>query len=227
MIIYGKQLFLYLLEKKPDVIDEVYLSKEIDKKLFSRIVKIGKKIIKVDNKKAQALAKGGNHQGFFMKMKDIELENLSDLKKENFLLVLYSVTDVGNIGAIIRSAYAFGVGGIILTGIKNINLEAVARTSSGAIFDMPLVLIYNELDVMNELKLSGFSIYGADMDGTDIREVRFPEKKAVFLGSEGKGLSKRLSAALDKKISIKMTREFDSLNVSAACAVMCDRIANG
>lgn len=62
MIIYGKQIVLYVLEKHPQLIEEIFLSKEIDKKLFTRFAKLDKKIHKLDNQKAQALAKGGNHQ---------------------------------------------------------------------------------------------------------------------------------------------------------------------
>ena len=70
MIIYGKQIVLYVLEKHQDLIEEVFLSKEIDSKLFARFAKINKKIHKVDNQKAQALAKGGNHQGLILKLSD-------------------------------------------------------------------------------------------------------------------------------------------------------------
>lgn len=65
MIIYGKQIVLYVLENHPKLVEEVFLSKEIDNKLFSKFLKLGKKIHRLDNQKAQALAKGGNHQGFF------------------------------------------------------------------------------------------------------------------------------------------------------------------
>ena len=117
-----------------------------------------------------------------------------------------------------------GVDGIVISGIKSINLEALARSSSGALFDMPVVLYPNTLDLLNELKLSGFKTYGADMDGVDIREVDSNGKKALFMGGEEAGLSKRVLKKLDKIVSIKMERDFESLNVSAACAILCDRM---
>ena len=121
MLVYGKQVFLYILEKYPNLIEEIILSKELDKKLFSKVSRLNKKIIKVDNQKAQALAKGKNHQGFFLKIKDYELTPFEAMKNFNFLIVLVGVTDVGNIGAIIRSAYALGVDGVILSDIKSLN----------------------------------------------------------------------------------------------------------
>ena len=125
MIIYGKQIVLYVLDKHPNLIEEVFLTKEIDKKLFSRFAKLDKKIHKLDNQKAQALAKGGNHQCFFLKLNHVEYTNIKEFKKMNFILVLDGVTDVGNIGAIARTCYALGVGGLVICGIKNLDMAPV------------------------------------------------------------------------------------------------------
>jgi len=228
MIVYGKQISLYILDNFPQMIEEIYLQKEIDKKLFYRFQKLDKKIIRVDFKKAQALAKGGNHQGFLLSIKDIGFAKLSDIKQDSdFLLVLYNITDVGNIGAIVRSAYAFGVDAIIITAQKHFSLEPIIRSSAGAMLNMPMVLYSNALDLLNELKMVGFETYGAGFGGKDIRDVSFGKKKAVFLGNEGEGIPHKIMTKMDEKITINMVRSFDSLNVSAASAVICDRIANG
>lgn len=224
MLIYGKQVFLYILEKHPNLIEEILLSKEVDKKLFSKITKLNKKVIKLDNKKAQALAKGGNHQGFFLKVKEFEFRPLEEIKKFNFLLILVGLTDIGNIGAIIRSAYALGVEGVIISDIKSLNLEGVARSSSGAMFDMPITLMPNVFDVLNELKQVDFTLFGATMDGVDVREIKCNSKRAILLGNEERGLSKKVLSKLDEKVTIVMQREFDSLNVSSAAAILIDRI---
>lgn len=227
MIIYGKQLILHLLERYPERIETLFLAKECEPKLFARMAKITRNICRVDERKAQALARGGNHQGFIAKIKAIELASFNELKKGTFLVILDEVTDVGNIGAIVRSAYAFGADGVILSGVKSCNLEAITRTSSAAAFELPIALYSSTKDMMNELKQMGFKLYGADMDGRDVREVSFSAKRALMLGSEGKGLSLKIKEKLDTVVSIKMARAFDSLNVSAAAAILCDRIANG
>ena len=224
MIVFGKQLFFYLLEKHKDIIESIYLSKEIDKKLFSQIAKLKKEIIRVDNKKAQSMARGGNHQGYFLKIKEFEFTKLSDMKCNNFILVLVGLTDMGNIGAIIRSAYTLGVDGVIISDLKQLNTEAIARTSSGSIFDMPIKLYERSADLVNELKQAGFTLYGTTMKGIDIRDIKVVQKKALFLGSEDRGLPTKLLKSMNHKISIKMEREFDSLNVSAAAAILCDRM---
>ena len=224
MVVYGKQIFLHVLEKYPQLIQKIYLSKEIDKKLFYKISKLDRDIIRLDNKKAQALARGGNHQGFFLEIDDFEYSSFADLKHYDFLLVLSGITDVGNIGAIIRTAYALGVDGVILSGVKSLNLASIMRTSSGALLDMPLTIFPDTLTLLNELKQIKFFIYSADMSGDDVREVEFNQKKVLLMGSEGEGLSQKILNKSDKKISIKMARDFDSLNVSVAFAILCDRM---
>ncbi|MCF6172655.1 MAG: 23S rRNA (guanosine(2251)-2'-O)-methyltransferase RlmB [Campylobacteraceae bacterium] len=227
MIIYGKQLFLYILNKYPEKLIKVQLSKKCDQKLFYKIKKACDDVILVDNKKAQALCHGGNHQGFIAQIEDIDFTDFSKVKNSSFLLILQGITDVGNIGAIVRSAYAFGVEAIIISGIKSINLEAIIRTSSGAIFEMPLVLQPNTLDIINELKHKDFTLYGADMDGQAVQNIKFDEKIALMMGSEGEGIPNKIKTRLDKIISINMARDFDSLNVGVATAILCDRIFNG
>jgi len=227
MIIYGKQLFLHVLKNYPERFKTVYLSKKCDQKLFTTIANVTNKIVKIDNQKAQSLARGGNHQGFIAEIEPLRYSDFSAIKNGKFLVILNELTDVGNIGAIARTAYAFGADGLIVSGIKNVNLESMIRSSSAAIFELPVVLYPNASDMVNELKQVGFTIYGADMDGENVSQVKFDEKVALVMGSESTGINKKVKVKLDKVISIKMARAFDSLNVSAATAVICDRIANG
>jgi len=227
VIIYGKQLFLHVLKNYPERLKKVYLSKECDKKLFSSIANATSDIVRVDNKIAQSLSRGGNHQSFIAEINDLEYSDFQTIKNTNFLVILNEITDVGNIGAIIRSAYAFGADAVIISGIKTINLEAIIRTSSGAAFELPIVLYPSTADMVNELKQVGFTTYGADKGGTNVSTIKFDKKTALMMGSEGDGIKKKIKDKLDKIISIKMARDFDSLNVSAATAVICDRIANG
>jgi len=227
VIIYGKQLFFHVLNNYPERFRTVYLSKTCDKKLFSSIAKATSTIVRVDNQKAQSLARGGNHQGFIAEIEPLRYSEFSAVKDGKFLVILNEITDVGNIGAIARTAYAFGADGLIVSGVKTLNLESIIRSSSAAIFELPVVLYPNALDMANELKQIGFTLYGADMDGENVSKVKFDKKIALVMGSEGKGINKKVKEKLDKIISIKMARAFDSLNVSAATAVICDRIANG
>ncbi len=223
MIIYGKQLFLHILKKRPQILEEIYLSKECDKKLFSKICGTGKKIIRVDNQKAQSLARGGNHQGFLANVSEFEFSDIAELKKLNFIAILYGISDVGNIGAIARSAYALGCEGLVIVA-KSINMQGVLRSSSGAAYEIPIAIFEDGLSLLNELKQFCFKIYATASNGKNVKEMKFAGKRALVMGSEGEGIPQKALAKCDECIGIKLKEGWDSLNVSAAFAIICDRM---
>jgi 23S rRNA (guanosine2251-2'-O)-methyltransferase len=225
MIIYGKQVCLYALKKHTRLIKTVYIVKRgiLPKELY---IQYKSSIKFLENRLAQSMAKGGNHQGVLVEMEDFSQSNLAVMKQYQFILVLDFITDTGNIGAIVRSAYALGVDGIIATGIKSLNFASIARTSSGALLDMPFAIIPNILDVLNELKQVKFKIYGADIDGKALGLCKFEKRKVLVLGSEGDGISKRVKPKIDEMVSIEMERDFNSLNVSVATGILIYRMKN-
>lgn len=227
MLVYGKQVFFYILEHYPDMINEIYLAKECDFKTFNKIAKSGFKIKKLDFKTAQSYARGGNHQGFLMDIKEFVFSDFNEMKKNDFLIILCGITDMGNIGAIIRTAYALGVQGLIFSG-NQLAIQNVIRTSSGAALGLPIVVKNDILGLINELKQMNFTIYAADKDGKEIHSLKLSnvKKKALVLGSEGFGLSAKIIKKCDESIGIAMKNQFDSLNVSAAFAILCDRMIN-
>jgi len=224
MIIYGKQPVYYLIEKHPHKVKTLFVSKELDKKEYSRLMRMDFELKRIPENAAQSMSKTGNHQGFLAEVDELDLYDLKELNDAKFVLVLAGITDVGNMGAIIRSAYALGVDAVIISGIKQFSAENIIRSSAGAAYDMPLVHVHNLYDVMNELKLDGFTLYGASMDGKDIRDVKCDAKRALIMGSESEGMPARALKKLDMAVSIKMENEFDSLNVSVASAILMDRM---
>lgn len=227
MLIYGKQPIYYIIDNYPQRIKTLYLAKELEKKEYSRFMKMGFEVKRIPPNAAQQMCKGGSHQGFLAEVEEIKLVSYKGFFDYKFVLVLSSLTDIGNIGAIVRTAYALGVDAIIACGVKKLPLESIVRTSTGALFDMPFAIEANIHTVLNDLKMSGFTSYGADMDGVDIRDVSPASKKVLFLGSEGEGLSARISSKLDQVVSISMAHQFDSLNVSVAGAILIDRLRGG
>lgn len=228
MIIYGKQLFLHLLKHHKDKLEEIYLAKEVQKDIFNQIAKVGLKIQKVDNQKAQALARGGNHQGFLAKVKDYEFATLNEIKKSDYLVILYGLSDVGNIGAITRTAYALGAGGIVIVGKnENLAMQGVVRSSSGAAYELPIALCSDGLSLINELKQVGFKIYAANAGGKSAKEFEFESKIALIMGSEGEGIPNKVLQKCDDILGVNMRKDWDSLNVSVAFGILFDRIVNG
>lgn len=226
MVVYGKRVVEYILAKHSDKVLQVYLAKEIDKKQFSAFAKLNVPLVRVDSKRAQSLARGGNHQGYLLEIKPLVPLEFSAFKAMDFVLVLCGVSDVGNIGALFRTAYVLGVDGIILCGLRDFKQEGALRASSGAMLDMPFSLVYNALDVANELKFANFKLYGTSLNGVGFSAIT-QSKKALFLGAEGEGLSARILRKMDENLTITQKKAFDSLNVSTAGAILIDRIVNG
>jgi 23S rRNA (guanosine2251-2'-O)-methyltransferase len=224
MLIYAKQPIYYFIDYYPHKIKTLYLARELDKKEYSRLMKLGFEIKRIPNEAAVKMSKNANHQGFLAEVEDYKVHDFKTFLEKDFIVVLAGLTDIGNIGSIIRSAYALGVDAIVACGVKQLPIEPILRTSTGALFDMPFAIEHNIHNVLNDCKMSGFQTYGADMGGIDIREAKIPKKRVLVLGSEGEGLSNRVSSKLDNVVSISMSHDFDSLNVSVAGAILMDRM---
>jgi len=225
MIIYGKQVSFHALERHDAKVKRVYIAKKgiLPQKLYDQYQS---RITFLEAKWAQRMAKGGNHQGILVEMEAFVPVTLSSMKRGHRIVVLDGLTDAGNIGAIVRSAYALGVDGMVATGVKQLNFATIARTSSGALLEMPFMVVPNGLDVLHELKQVGFRLYGASMEGRLLGACQFETKSVLVLGSEGAGISKRVKGKIDEMIAIEMDRTFDSLNVSAAAAILIYRMKN-
>lgn len=234
MIIFGKQLFLHTLKHYKNKIIRLMLAKEVDKEIFSLISKAGVKIERIDTKKAQALAHGGNHQGFLAEISEYEFCDFKTLKNAKSLVILSRISDIGNIGSIVRSCVCLGADGLIIVNNQALSQSAISgimRTSSAAMYELNIAQISDELNALNELKMAGFTLFATDMDGIEAREFiknnEKPKKFALIMGSEGTGLSKKIINKCDKTLAIKMQNGFESLNVAVACALIFDRIKNG
>ncbi len=219
MIVYGKRVVEYIIQKHPGIVKEILIAKKLNKNELKKFSKFKVKFI--DNKTAQKLSHSGNHQGFFAKIEFTPQE--WDIVGDK-ILVLDNVTDMGNIGAIVRTAYALGIDLLIITGIKELKWDRVIRTSAGAALDMKIITFQNILELLNILKTKKYHLIGADLGG-ECRPSK-KEKIALIMGNEGEGLSKRVKEKLDEILTIEMKREFDSLNVSVAAAILIDRITN-
>ncbi|MGI0406942.1 TrmH family RNA methyltransferase [Helicobacter himalayensis] len=173
MILFGKQPVMYALQYHNDLIEEILLAKTLPKEQFNALKKFGKPICVLDSKKAQALSHGRNHQGILARAKELEFSPLSTLKNHTHLLALCGVSDVGNIGAMVRSGYGLGVEGVIIGDchLAKSAIEGIVRTSAGAALDIPLCIIARTLEVLNELKIAGFTLIGADKNGENLNTL--------------------------------------------------------
>ena len=144
--------------------------------------------------------------------------------KRTTVVILDSVTDPHNVGAILRSADQFGAALVILPERRGANdvaqNEIIARSSAGAASWVPVSVVSNLVRAAQQLKDAGFWIYGADAGGVQVQDGTFAENSAVIMGSEGSGIARLLKEQCDAIVSIPTCGKIDSLNVSVAAGVL-------
>lgn len=139
-----------------------------------------------------------------------------------FLLLLDELEDPQNVGALIRTADAAGVHGVLLPKRRSCPLNAVvAKISAGAVEYVPVVQIGNIVQILEQLKAQGFWVAGADMDGTQLYfEADLTGPLVMVVGAEGKGLGRLVKEKCDILVRMPMLGGVSSLNASAAGAIL-------
>lgn len=182
----------------------------------------------VKAEKLDKLAKGLRHQGVAALAAPIAFRTLDDVfaraagkNEEPFILLLDELQDPQNVGALIRSADAAGVHGVLMPRRRSCPLNAVvAKISAGAVEYVPVVQIGNIAQTIEELKQCGCWVVGADMDGVDFYVANMSGPIVLVIGAEGRGLGRLVKQKCDDVVSIPMNGGVNSLNASAAGAVL-------
>ena len=148
------------------------------------------------------------------------ISSLSD-DRPAVVLALDSITDVHNLGAILRSADQFSVDLVIVPERRSAQAnETVHRISSGAAQYVPIASATNLVRELELLQKHNFWVYGADMGGDASYSVKFPPRTVLVMGSEGEGLSQLVEKRCDHTVSIPTSGHVDSLNVSVATGIL-------
>lgn len=181
-----------------------------------------------DSRKLDKLCGGAAHQGVaaFAAAHDYaELDDIFNLAQSRgespFIVICDGLEDPHNLGAILRTAEAAGVHGVIIPKRNSVTLNyTVAKTSAGAIEYVPVVKVTNIAGTIDTLKDRGVWVFGADMEGTPWTELDFTGSAALVIGSEGRGLSKLVREKCDFIASLPMKGKINSLNASVAAGIL-------
>ncbi len=149
----------------------------------------------------------------------VKLCDEEEILKYNLILCLDRVEDPMNLGAIIRSAFAFQVPVVTEKRHSPPLNETVARASAGALFRARIHRTTNLPAFLKRAKEAGYWIICAHKEGESLPDFKFPEKSIIVMGSEGKGIRKPIKSLCDFAVRIPMKGEIDSLNVSVAAAI--------
>ena len=142
-------------------------------------------------------------------------------REKAFVVVLDSITDPHNTGAIIRSADQFAVDAVVLPERRSAgDFQTVSKISAGAAAWVPLLYTANLVRTVEELKRNGFWVFGADAQGEPLPHTKFPDKTILMMGSDGSGISRLLKASCDSFTAIPTSGKLDSLNVSVAAGIL-------
>jgi 23S rRNA (guanosine2251-2'-O)-methyltransferase len=213
----------------------VALKTEIDEKI-SEAIRLAKNldlpIKEMPRRALDDLTGSANHQGIALVIKPFNYSEfstiLSSAKKPMMLIGVDGITDPHNLGAIVRSAAAFGADGVIIPERRNAAMTGSAwKASAGAAARMPISQVTNLVRSIGEAKKAGCFVIGLDAEGDqELSKMSLAtESILIIVGSEGKGLSRLVRENCDLVVSIPMQSSIESLNASVATAIVMHWVA--
>ncbi len=234
MIIEGANIVQLCLKHKPEIIIKVFIKDGRQNKIdLARLKKlklnyvIMKSSALIINKKVlakkvyvAALIKEVEYYSYQMLTRFLQAQ-----KHQKQTVVILDHTDSpANLGNMLRSCYFFKVDIVVITKKQQVKInETVIATSAGAALVQKICLVSNLSLVFQKLKKIGFWLYGTTVnpdEALDYKQVDYADKKALVIGNEHQGMRPKLKQKCDQLITIKSKQQFDSLNVSMACAIL-------
>jgi 23S rRNA (guanosine2251-2'-O)-methyltransferase len=186
-------------------------------------------VVLADERELDAVSGGADHRGAVLVLEGLPFEyqnNLTFILKSltgptALVLLLDSITDPHNFGAILRTADQFQADCVLVTERRAAHeTQTVMSTSSGASSYVAIVTVVNLRQAIETLKQHEFWIYGADLTGTEAASVNLKGRVALVLGSEGKGIRQLVRESCDGLVRIPARGHVDSFNVSVAAGIL-------
>lgn len=213
-------------------VNHVYVVKGAHHKVIDEIYHLARDrkvpISQVERKKIDGLFPGANHQGVYASVAEqdyVEVEDIITSAKvrgeDPLILVLDEIEDPHNLGAMLRSADAFGVHGVIISKRHAVGLTlAVAKAAAGAMQYIPVARVANIAQTLEALKKEGVWICGTAVGGEALNSARLSGPLAMVIGNEGRGMRPLVAKQCDFVVSIPMRGHINSLNASVACGIV-------
>lgn len=221
-LIWGFHSVREALRAKRRKIVRLWASAAAAEKLAPEIAESGAELRLASGEEIDAmLPEGAVHQGLLLEARAKPALDVEDLPTDGLILVLDQVTDPHNVGAILRTAAAFGVNAIVLTERHSPAMTGVlAKAASGGLEHVDIVSVVNLARAMDALGDLGYLRVGLDSDApSSLAQAPLTRPMALVLGAEGKGLRRLTREKCDLFVRIDLPGAVRSLNVSNACAV--------
>ncbi len=221
-IIHGVRPVIEALRSRKREVFEV-----LDAAKISEVAKVadvaGVPVKKVPRTRIEELARGAAHQGVAARVGPYPYSDLGEIlaAPDPLILVLDSVTDPRNLGAVLRAAEGAGASGVVIPKDRVVDVTAAAvKASAGASEHVPVARETNLRRAIDRMKEAGVWVYAAEVGGTTYTELDLSGSVALVLGSEGRGVRRLVREGCDGAVSIPMLGAVESLNVSVAAAIL-------
>ena len=228
--IYGRHAVTEAIELRPDIVETLHLRADVAREQSAQ--KLQKKVSAVveftDRKLPGGIRNDATHQGYIAAIDTSKLlipfKTFRDevaAEPDTALVLLGEVQDPHNVGAIIRSAVAFGASAVLVPEHRGCPITGtVIKTSVGTAFTVPLVSVGNVNNTLRDLKDRGFWVYGLDGEGdVSLPEEQFTKPSVFVVGNEATGMRQKTHELCDTILSIPMSERAESLNASVSAAV--------
>jgi len=237
--IWGANPVLEALRANPDRIERILmqdggLGPKLAAEVFTRVRDAGIRVDKVDRDRLSSMSDGGVHQGIAAEVRQfdyLELDELIKISKGTtrapLIVVLDGIQDPHNLGAIIRSAHAFGAHGVVIARDRAAGVTGVvAKSSAGAIEYCPVARVTNISRALEELKKADFWTVAADPEGDrTLWNADLKGPIVVVVGAEGPGVRDGVMKQCDFRVQIPMVGKVASLNASVSAGVLLSEVA--
>lgn len=183
----------------------------------------GVAVKRVARHQVEEMARGGVHQGVAARVEPYPYSGLAEIlaDSEPLIVILDSVTDPRNLGAVLRAADGAGASGVVVPKDRAVGVTAAAvKASAGASENVRVARETNLRRAIDRMKEAGVWVYAAEVGGTPLSKLDLSGPAALVLGSEGRGVRRLVREACDGTVSIPMLGAVGSLNVSVAAAVL-------
>ncbi len=221
---YGKHAVLAAIDNKNRNIEKIYCLEKTFLELKNKLSNLHIEIVSSDffDKK---IGTGQTHQGILALVHSVFLNNINEMdftSNIDRLVILDQITDPQNIGAIIRSAAAFGITKLILPADNTPEENAaIAKAASGSLELVQIAKVTNIKTTIETLKRKDFWIAGLDLKGKDdLSNLSEFNKIVIIIGSEGKGMRRLTTESCDFLIKIPISNKVESLNASNAASII-------
>ncbi len=234
-IVFGVHPIRELLRARPEDVERLHYAPRAGHgvgELVAEAEARGVRVRRAEHDQLRRLAEGGVHQGVVAEVAEYryaDLEGLLEKREETppLLVLLDSVEDPHNLGAIVRSAHALGANGVVIPQDRAVGVTAVvAKASAGAIERCPIARVVNLSRAIDQIKEAGLWVAAAEPEGErPLWDADLRGPLALVVGAEGQGIRPLVRRHCDLSLRIPMGARLGSLNASAAAAIALYEVA--